>query len=117
MADTSTTRRSQATGSPHPHPRDLDGTPPEVVRLANRTALFTFVAAFTIVLGLVLLLRTVAAGGPVLIHLAAALPFLAAAATILYLRRLRADLRRARQRDGPLTHAPRSNAPGERSRA
>lgn len=97
-----------ATPSPHPQ-RELPSSlprqsksadlPPELVPLANRIALLTFFAAFVTVLGLVLLPRIVQ-GGTMLLRLAAALPLLAAAGTVLYVWRLRSELRRAREAGG-----------------
>jgi len=85
--------------------------PPQEIRLANRITLLTFLAATLTVLGLVLVPRALV-GGPALVRLVAALPLLAAAGTILHLRRLRADLRRARQAGEPRAEPPWEPSPG-----
>jgi hypothetical protein len=84
-----------ATGEQIPQaPRpDPASPPPEMVRLANRTALVTIVAGFTLVVGLALLPRTME--GPALARMAAGAPLLLAAGVIVWLGRLRAQLRRS----------------------
>jgi len=91
--------------------------PPELIRVVNRIALLTFFTAFATVLGLVLVPRTFA-DGPLLLRVAATLPLLVAAGTVLHVRRLRAELRGLRQAAGTSVEpplAPRSNEPVQRA--
>lgn len=75
--------------------RSADSSP-KLIRLANRITLLTLFAAFATVIGLALLQRAFA-DGPLLLRLATTLPLLVAIGTVLYVRRLRAELRAVRQ--------------------
>lgn len=79
----------------YPQEPRLADLPPALVRLANRITLLTMLAAFSTVSGLALLPKAFVEG-PVLLRAAATLPMLVAMGTILYVVRLRSELRRAR---------------------
>lgn len=108
--------RNDSTQLPPAAPQAPGEPAPELVRLANRITLLTFLTAFLVVLGLALLPRTWAGGGPTPVRLAAGLPLLLAAGLIVRVRRLRAALRRARGGAGSLPSAPGASADGRRAR-
>lgn len=83
--------------SERPSPVEPASPLDEVTRLTNRTAVQTFLTAFAFVAGLVALPR-VLEGASVPGRLLAALPMVAALALAAWGLRLRAELRRARDR-------------------
>jgi hypothetical protein len=94
MARTPYTRPAPETRPSQPQQQDPGQLTPDPTRLANRTALLTFSSAFATILGLVLIPHTFA-GGPTLVRVAAALPLPVAVGTMLRVRSLRPELRRA----------------------
>jgi hypothetical protein len=85
-------------GTPSHLPAQDAASADDLGPLCNRIALLTFAAAFGAVVGLVALSSTfTAGGGPVALTLGA-LPLLAAAAVVLRVRTLRAELRARRER-------------------
>ncbi|HYD43402.1 MAG TPA: hypothetical protein VEB43_21400 [Anaeromyxobacter sp.] len=78
--------------------RAQEPTPDDLGPLCNRIALLTFAAAFGVVVGLVTSSAAVASGGGAVALAVGALPLLAAAAAVVRIRALRAELRARRER-------------------
>lgn len=105
MALTTGERREQARGKPARTEPEGAARSAEVIRLSNRVAMLTFLTAFALVMALVTVRTMLADGSGALLRIAAAVPSLTAIAAAVWLRRVRAQLRLAREHDAPSASA------------